>query len=302
LKVSVCIPTYNAATTIDNCLRSVMNQSIPPFEILIVDGYSQDETLDILRKYKNVKVIASAKGIGRARKILAERASGEILAWIDADVVVPSNWLELHLKIHRENQSIQILSGRWYAFRPLLPRQTIPDTRCEITPIHEWLGITQAACTMKKVLFSSVIYDEKFRRAEEWDLMMAAHRKGIKSHYSKGLFAYHISKPRKRLFKEMIYAGNYVLFLEKYGLWYIKSNPRHFLTFLLRISLIYALPLSIIFPWALMSYPIALVAYLINFKLFGGYSRIKLKTIVTKLFIELVRGLGEHYHILNFFF
>jgi glycosyltransferase involved in cell wall biosynthesis len=280
-------------------LDSILDQSVKPLEILIVDGYSRDETLDILREYKEVKIIGSAKGIGSARKILAKSASGDIIAWIDADILVPSNWMRLHLETHEEESAIMILSGKWSNFKPLLPEENLPSRLCELTPIHEWLGVTQAACTMKRSVFNSIDYDENFRRAEEWDLIVSAHRKGIRSHYSEGLFAYHLFKPRKKMLKNMLYAGNYILFLHKYGFWYLKFNPRHLFTFLLRLLLVYSLPLSLLNPWVLLSYPLAFAAYLINFRIFGGYRRRRLRAGLTKLLVEFVRGIGEHLHLLR---
>lgn len=301
LKVSVCIPTYNAAKTIEKCLESVLSQTVKPSEILVVDGYSEDETLKILEKYPEVKVVGFAKGIGKARKILANHATGDIIAWVDADAVIPSNWLELHLKIQLEEEKVMILSGRWLVFRSIRPNESVPEVSCEMKPVHEWLNVSQVACTMKKEVFSVVNYDEKFKRGEEWDLIVSAHREGIPSHYCDGLVVFHIRRPRKRFLKEMIYAGNYVVFLKKYGLWYIKFNPKHFLAFILRIGLIYAIPLSLIFPLALLMYPVAWCAYSINAYMYAkraGYSvSTSMKRAVFKMLVELMRGVGEHLHL-----
>lgn len=286
LKVSVCIPTYNAAKTIERCLESILNQTVKPSEILVVDGYSEDGTLKIIEKYPDVKVLGFARGIGKARKILADRATGDIIAWVDADVEVPPNWLEVHLKVN-EGKEIKILSsGRKFRRRT----SPVSEFSCEEKPAHEWLGIVQAACTMKKEIFSVVNYDERFKRGEDWEFVVSAHREGIRSHYCDGLFAFHISRPRTRYLKDMIYAGNYVTYLGKYGLWYVKFNPRHFLAFLLRIALIYAIPISLIFrfPLALLVYPVAWCAYSLDEK--------KLAHPI-KLLVEIMKGIGEHLYL-----
>ncbi|MFX0140559.1 MAG: glycosyltransferase family 2 protein, partial [Candidatus Hodarchaeota archaeon] len=55
LSISICIPTYNAAETLEMCLESIFNQTIQPFEVVIVDGSSHDETIKILKKYPSIK-------------------------------------------------------------------------------------------------------------------------------------------------------------------------------------------------------------------------------------------------------
>jgi len=289
LKVSVCIPTYNAAKTIERCLGSILNQTVKPSEILVVDGYSEDETLKIIERYPDVRVIGFASGIGKARKILAHHATSDIIAWVDADVIIPPNWLEVNLKLH-EREEIKILSSSRTFRRYILPDEKVPEVYCEEKPVHEWLGSVQAACTMKKEIFSVVDYDERFKRGEDWDFVVSAHQKGIRSHYCDGLFAFHILRSRKRYLKDMIYAGNYVTYLKKYGLWYVKFNPRHFLAFLFRIALIYAIPLSFISPLALLVYPVAWCACSIHWKVL--YHPIK-------LLIEIMQGIGEHLYLLK---
>jgi len=291
-KVSVCIPTYNAAKTIKKCLESILNQTVKPYEILVVDGHSQDETLKVLNEYPNVKIIGFAKGIGKARKILANNAGGDLIAWIDADAIVPLNWIELNVQIHLERKDIMILSGEGKSVDAISLEKNAPEVSCELTPTIEWLGSSQGACTMKKQLFSVVNYDERFRRSEDWDLVVSAHRKGVKTHRCIGLKYFHISRSAKLFLKDMIYAGTYVLFLKKHGLWYVKFNPKHFVAFISRIALIYAVPIAFFFPYVLLIYPVAWVSYAINSKV-PFFS----KGIAIKLFSEMMKGIGEHLYL-----
>lgn len=291
-KVSVCVPTYNVAKTIKKCLGSILNQTVKPHEILVVDGHSQDETLKVLQEYPNVKITGFAKGIGKARKILANNASGDLIAWIDADTIVPRNWIELNVQIHQKRKDIMILSGEFQPLDALSPEKIVLDISCESTPVVELLGSRQGACTMKKELFSIVNYDERFRRSEDWDFVVSAHRKGIKMHCCSGLKYFHLTRSRKRYLRDMIYAGTYVLFLEKHRLWYIKFNPKHFAAFIFRIAMIYAIPLAFFFPYVLLIYPIAWVGYVINGKL-----RFFSKRPGFKLLVEIMKGIGEHLYL-----
>jgi len=53
MKVSVVIPTYNSAEFIKTTLDSVLNQTLPPYEILVLDDGSTDDTISILNAYKS---------------------------------------------------------------------------------------------------------------------------------------------------------------------------------------------------------------------------------------------------------
>lgn len=93
-KVSVLVCAYNAAATIDECLASLASIDYPDFEIVVVDDGSRDATGVIARRHAGVKVIATANhGLSAARNTALEHASGEIVAYVDADVRVDREWL-----------------------------------------------------------------------------------------------------------------------------------------------------------------------------------------------------------------
>jgi len=292
LKTSVCIPTYNSAKTLRKCLERILNQTVKPHEILVVDGNSQDETLKILREYSTVKILGFAKGIGRARRALANNATGDIIAWVDSDTIIPSNWIELNAQIHQRRKDVMILSGKGQSINEASLDAGTQQVYCELTPATEWLGSSQAACTMKRELFSFVNYDERFRRSEDWDLVVSAYRKGIRPHRSDGLRYLHVSRPAGLFAKDMIYAGTYVLFLRKHGAWYMRFNPRHLFTFVLRMALIDALPLTLLFPPLLIIYPLAWIVYSIEGKA-SPFSY----DVAFRFIIELMKGVGEHLYL-----
>jgi len=95
-KVSVVIPAYNEESYIGACLNSLANQTLDrrDYEIVVVDGGSEDETVDIAREYADNVIIQHSKGVGGARNDGVEVSSGEIVAMTDADIILPCNWLE----------------------------------------------------------------------------------------------------------------------------------------------------------------------------------------------------------------
>ncbi len=92
--VSVVVCAYNAASTLDGCLRSLQALTYPHKDIVVIDDGSTDATPDIARRYPDVTLVRIPNGgLAAARNIGLARAAGEIVAYTDADVRVDPDWL-----------------------------------------------------------------------------------------------------------------------------------------------------------------------------------------------------------------
>jgi len=95
--ISIIIPTLNEEKYIQECLKSIKNQDYSNFEVIVVDSYSDDKTLEIVKNF-DVKIVRTKKkGIGHARNVGAKIAKGEYLCFIDADTSMKKNYLTLVL-------------------------------------------------------------------------------------------------------------------------------------------------------------------------------------------------------------
>ena len=93
--ISIIIPTLNEEKYLPRCLSSLNNQSRKEIrELIVVDGGSTDETVEIARKYSDKVLVEPGSAVGASRNIGATEATGEILAFIDADTVASVDWLE----------------------------------------------------------------------------------------------------------------------------------------------------------------------------------------------------------------
>ena len=92
MDVSVIIPTYNEEKNIETALLAVRSQTKPPKEIIIVDNFSKDKTVNIAKKY--AKVIKSKSNIALARNIGASKTSSELLLFLDADTLLLPDVIE----------------------------------------------------------------------------------------------------------------------------------------------------------------------------------------------------------------
>lgn len=88
-RTSVLIPVFNGAATVERAVRSVLGQSDPDLEVICVDDGSTDETLAVLRGVDDARVQVVAhgenEGISAARNTALGAASGEFVAFLDAD-------------------------------------------------------------------------------------------------------------------------------------------------------------------------------------------------------------------------
>lgn len=90
LKISIVTPSLNQGNFIEEATLSVLNQRYPDYEHIVVDGGSQDQTLDILRKYssktKKLRWISEPdRGQSDALNKGFRLASGDIIGWLNAD-------------------------------------------------------------------------------------------------------------------------------------------------------------------------------------------------------------------------
>lgn len=92
--VSVVIPAYNEELNIIKCLDSLsQNDSSYPFEIVIVDNNSTDQTAAISKQMGVKYLFQPIQGCGAARQLGLERASGKYILTADADTIYPPNWV-----------------------------------------------------------------------------------------------------------------------------------------------------------------------------------------------------------------
>ena len=99
VSVSIIIPALNEARMIGKCLDSLTQLDFPRdhFEVILVDNGSTDDTIKIARSFTDrLRLrILQKKGvrISGLRNLGAREAQGEVVAFLDADCLAPSNWL-----------------------------------------------------------------------------------------------------------------------------------------------------------------------------------------------------------------
>ena len=110
--VSVIVPTWNEEKYLTRCLRSLVKQSCEyPFEVIVVDGGSTDQTVAIAEEYADAVLVKPGLPVGAARNRGAEIAKGHILAFIDADTIASDEWLQEIARFIHANPSAVGVTG-----------------------------------------------------------------------------------------------------------------------------------------------------------------------------------------------
>lgn len=93
MRLSIVIPAYNEEKYIEKCLRALDEQRDSNTEIIVVDNASTDNTAEIASCYADKVVREPSKGVAIARQRGLMEASGDIVAFTDADTLVGENWV-----------------------------------------------------------------------------------------------------------------------------------------------------------------------------------------------------------------
>ena len=110
-RVSVVIPVYNEEEAIAACLDALAAQSVKPYEVIVVDNNSSDNTVAIASRYPFVRVLHEPKqGVVHARTTGFNAVRGDIIARIDGDSLVPQDWVANMQQVF-EDTSVDAVSG-----------------------------------------------------------------------------------------------------------------------------------------------------------------------------------------------
>jgi len=177
-KISVMVPVYNGEKTLEKCLSSIISQTYPECEIIVVDNNSTDKTKEIITKYsndnKNIKYVFEKKqGRGSARNAGINNSTGEIIVMTDSDCIVPQNWLEEITKPIREKDE-QIVMGLEENASSNYWSKNIQEEQEKFFKSHingKYIDfIDTKNFAIKTNIIKKYMFDEKLKSLEDFDL------------------------------------------------------------------------------------------------------------------------------------
>lgn len=180
-KVSVVIPAYNSELYIADCLHSVLSQSRPPEEVIVVDDCSTDDTSAIVRSFasRGVKLIKMPvnSGSGAARNLGIRAASHELIAFQDADDLWLTNHCEVLVPLLENYQHVALAFSRTKIFQDEQWNWPIDLPAEQPVECFLWCAphtrIPQMNVIARKtMLLTTGGYQEELRQGQDYDLFL----------------------------------------------------------------------------------------------------------------------------------
>lgn len=208
-EISVIIPVYNVEAYIDQCLESVVNQSlgIENIEVIIVNDATEDNSMSIVtkysEKYSSFKIINNSvnKGLGESRNIGLLNATSDYVTFMDSDDFISLNTYEDSLKKLKESNS-DLLVYNWEAY--------FEDNRTESKSIHN------QNTDRNRILNSIADFPEIFLSTSAWNKIY--HRSLFNFlNYKKGLY-------EDNIVTSLIFLNAKKIYLSKDSTYYYRRN------------------------------------------------------------------------------
>ncbi|MEG4962425.1 MULTISPECIES: amino acid adenylation domain-containing protein [unclassified Microcoleus] len=115
--VSVVIPSYNSAQFLPEAIKSVLEQSYPPFEVIVVDDGSTDDTKEVCDRYPTVQyVYQHNQGVAAARNTGLRVSTGEYIVFLDSDDCLLLEAIEIGVKHINALPEVGFVFGRYFFY------------------------------------------------------------------------------------------------------------------------------------------------------------------------------------------
>jgi hypothetical protein len=186
--VSVVIATRDRARYLSDAISSVLGQSMPDLEVIVVDDGSVDETQDVLRAFRDPRVRAfyrPAGGISSARNFATSQARGE---WIavhdDDDIMVPDR---LGVQLRSLARDVDAVYGAWANFHDETGEMLVHLTRANFgaaVVLHNGQTPGHPTWLVRRTLLEQVPYDERLTSAVDHDVATRSLRLGTSWRHS----------------------------------------------------------------------------------------------------------------------
>ncbi len=212
--VSVIMPVKDAENTIKKSVESILTQTLPNLEFIIVNDSSTDNTKNILNAYvasdKRVKIVDSTgQGVCDALNRAIELAKSPLIARMDADDISHSDRLQMQVNKFKENKNLVLLGTFFYTFedgKSEIKENKIPTTNSELQrSIRSIPTFAHPTIMVNREIIQKVGgYRKKFDGAEDHDLYLRLSHHGEFAALSEFLLWYRTSPNQLSQIKKSI--------------------------------------------------------------------------------------------------
>lgn len=228
-EISIIIPNLNMGAKLQVCLESINNQhNAPEYEIIVVDGGSTDNSIDIARKFE-CKVYVDKKSLGSQRQTGLLKSSGKYVIFTDADVVVPSDWL-YQFYLTRDEKDAMVGAVKMYKSCTYIGKATNELFKLDDQKLmHGKTDIVlfpMVNLFLKRDIALRVGLDVHLPTNEDGDFSYRFKNLGYKACYNNNAVVYHMFPQTLRSFfnrERKIALAHIILYLKYKNYWTIKN-------------------------------------------------------------------------------
>jgi glycosyltransferase involved in cell wall biosynthesis len=185
--VSVIIPAYNQGHYLGEAIQSVIDQTYPDFELVVVDDGSTDKTAQVACSFSDPRVHyihQENRGLSAARNTGILRSSGEYLTFLDSDDMFVADKLETLVNALERDRGLGFVAGQAVLIDENgLPLGKVFDTPLPENPVHLllWNPLHVCSVMLRREWQQKVgLFDESLRAYEDWDMWLRLARVGCR--------------------------------------------------------------------------------------------------------------------------
>lgn len=185
--ISVIIPAFNQGHYLGEAIQSVIDQTFPDFELVVVDDGSTDNTAQVACSFSDTRVRyihQENRGLSAARNTGILRSSGEYLTFLDSDDLFVADKLETLLNAMQRDPGLGFVAGQAVLIdENALPLGKVFDTPLPENPVHLllWNPLHVCSVMMRRDWQQKVgLFDESLHAYEDWDMWLRLARAGCR--------------------------------------------------------------------------------------------------------------------------
>lgn len=203
--VSIITPSFNQAQFLEQTIQSVINQTYKNIEYFVIDGGSNDGSLDIIKKYdSHITYWQSKKDLGQVDAInqAFKMSKGEIICFINSDDILMPNAVQTAVTCFEINNEIALVHGNCSTIdengAEIKPKIGNPVKFKDVLKIGMLPNIYQPSCFFNKSqLKRDYFLDERFKYAFDYELILFILKNSISFYTNIHMAAYRVHAKAK---------------------------------------------------------------------------------------------------------
>lgn len=229
--VTIIMPAFNREKEIKFSIKNILNQSYRHFELIIIDDGSQDDTVGVIKSFKDSRIklirLTTNHGASEARNIGIKNAKGDFITFLDSDDFYKIDKINKQLIYLKDTNADVVFCGMKVLKDPpeIIPSK-LENKNIKIEDLLNGNLAGTPSILARKECFDLVQFDQKLKTSNDWDLIMSMSLK-FKIFLQKEILVYY-SNTKNSLSSTYNYDFKSIrIIYEKYLPYFLNNNLAH---------------------------------------------------------------------------